>query len=226
MTSPKLTWNTPRWSSCNEVKQFPYLQLRYGNAVHAAVEFAHYRIADDLDQPLAPDVKHSLRRVAETGFRADLAGLGRDASAALYLQAHRRYRVAGFDSLTDAQLRECALAAAEAFAAGCGAPSTEAHAVRMVRSLLEAWEGGVRDAELGRLRLRAQKSGGRRYADGGKTLTPEEKVQLGQARKRLLKSCLRAAGLGSGDSNVERLITAAIAAGPVAPLHAVTFFLG
>ena len=225
MSRPRLIWKTPRWGSCNEVRQFPLLRLRYGDAVHAAVEWAHDRIADDLDQPLAQDVKHSLRRVAEIGFRADLAGLGRDATAALDLQAYRRFRVGGHESLTDTQLRECAQAAAKAFEKGAGATSTDAHAVRLVGSLLQAWDASVREAEIARLRKRAEKAGGRVYADGGKTLTRQEQTQLGQARKRLLGVCLRAAGLAVSDKNLERLITAANDAGPVTPLQSMTFFL-
>lgn len=222
MTSPKLIWNTPRWSSGNLVQQFPDLRMRYSDAVHAAVEWARDRVDDDRDQPLAKDCKHTLRRVAKLGLKADLNGLGRDATCALDLQAYRRFRVGGRELLTDAQSRGCAQDAAGTFEKAAGPASTDAHAVRLVRAILVAWDGGLREAELKRLQDQAANQPSRKHGHKAKV---EEQLQLAKARKDLLKSCLAAAGLKSGHKNVERLITAARQGPADPPLEWITIDL-
>ena len=209
MTSPRLTW-LPKWRRWSQgaVAELPRLRARYGDAVADAAELARDRIDDLKDQPAAADVRHTLRRLAADPSPRRRLPVDGQSETELQLHAWRLFREWDLDLLTDADLRTAAAHAAVTFEKECGNLPTDAHAVPLVASVLRAWESGLHDTELARLRERARRRGVHRHKAFGE-VSEDERHQLSAARTRLLRFTLSACGIGSGVDNIGRLITEA-----------------
>lgn len=205
MSTGRLTWRNERWSRGSIVEELPRFRARYGGGIAAATETARSLLADELDQPRAQDVRRTLRAIIERGGEVPLGDLDRETKCELMRQSYRLFGTEHFERLPDEGLRQCASAALEEFERSGGPTSTDGEALRLVASLLRLWR--QREAvELKRVKDRRQRRGQSVHSEEQRRL---DKIALNQARLRMLRFALRAAGIKAGPKNVERLVTEA-----------------
>lgn len=205
MSTGRITWLTERWSRGTIVETLPRLRARYGDAMGGAVELTRSLLEDDLDQPRAQDVRRTLKAIAERGRAAELDCLDTQTECELLRECWRAFGTDRFDLLPDEGLRQIARAALDAFDRPAGAPRTDRHAVSLVVSVLRLWRQREA-AELKRIKDRRGRQKRRVHSEEQRRL---DKIALNQARLRMLRFALRAAGIKAGPKNIERLITEA-----------------
>ena len=205
MSSGRITWLTERWSRGTIVEDLPRLRARYGDAVGGAVELTRALLEDEIDQPRGQDVRRTLQAITERGRAAELGGLDAQTDCELLRESWRAFGTDRYDLLPDDGLRQIARAALEAFDRPAGARPTDRYAVSLVASLLRLWR--QREAvEQKRIKDRRQRRGQSVHSEEQRRL---DKIALNQARLRMLRFALRAAGIKAGPKNIERLITEA-----------------